>query len=112
MKVNELVNKLNLTLFSGDAGMDNEITDGYTSDLLSDVMGNADEGMVWITMQTHQNVVAVATLKEIAAVLIVNGFQPDEEMLQKSREEEVPILGTSLSAFEVSGKIYQLLQKG
>ncbi len=111
MKVNELINRLNLTLFNGEEGMNNEVTDGYTSDLLSDVMGNADEGMVWITMQTHQNVVAVATLKDIAAVIIVNGHKPEEDMLQKSREEGIPILGTALSAFEISGEIYQLLHK-
>lgn len=112
MKVNELINKLNLTLFNGNEEMNNEIKDGYTSDLLSDVMGNAEEGMVWITMQTHANVVAVASLKDIAAVLIVNGLKPDEEMLAKSRDEGIPILGTTLSAFEATGKIYHLLKNG
>ncbi|MDL2282320.1 serine kinase [Parabacteroides sp. OttesenSCG-928-G06] len=109
MKVNELVNKLNLTLFCGEGGMNNEITGGYTSDLLSDVMGNAEEGMVWITMQTHQNVIAVAALKDIAAVILVNGLQPDQEMLEKGNSEGVPILGTTLSAFELSGKTYRLI---
>lgn len=110
MKVTDLIEKLNLTLFCGVDGMENDITGGYTSDLLSDVMGNIEEGMIWITMQTHQNVVAVATLKDAAAVLIVNGYEPDEEMLAKGKDEEIPILGTKLSAFEISGKIYQLLQ--
>ncbi|SEF55328.1 MULTISPECIES: DRTGG domain-containing protein [Parabacteroides] len=109
MKVNELVKELSLTVFCGEKGLEEEITGGYTSDLLSDVMGHVDEGMIWITMQTHQNILAVATLKDISAVLIVNGASPDEETLQKGREEDVPVLGTSLSAFEVTGKIYQLL---
>lgn len=55
-------------------------------------------------MQTHQNIVAVATLKDAAAVLIVNGASPDEETLEKGKEEDVPLLGTPLSAFEVTGK--------
>ncbi|WP_455628142.1 DRTGG domain-containing protein [Parabacteroides chinchillae] len=109
MKVNELVKELSLTVFCGEKGLEEEITGGYTSDLLSDVMGHVDEGMIWITMQTHQNILAVATLKDISAVLIVNGASPDEETLQKGREEDVPVLGTSLSAFDVTGKIYQLL---
>lgn len=106
MKVCELVTKLGLRVFSGEENLEREIDGGYTSDLLSDVMGHLDEGMLWITMQTHQNVVAVATLKEASAVLIVNGAVPDEETLQKAREEGTPLLGTSLSAFEASGRIY------
>ena len=68
--------------------------------------------MLWITMQTHQNIVAVSTLKDAAAVLIVNGASPDEETLQKGKDEDIPLLGTSLSAFVISGKVYQLLQNG
>lgn len=109
MKVSDLVKELDLTLFCGQAGLDAEITGGYTSDLLSDVMGHIEEGMVWITMQTHQNILAVATLKDAAAVLIVNGATPDEETLEKGKEEVVPLIGTPLSTFEITGKIYQLL---
>ena len=95
MKVSDLVRELNLTVFCGEAGLDAEISGGYTSDLLSDVMGHIDEGMLWVTMQTHQNIVAVATLKDVAAVLIVNGASPDEETLEKytafcNRHEGVP----------------------
>ena len=100
MKVSDLVKELNLTVFCGEAGLDAEISGGYTSDLLSDVMGHIDEGMLWVTMQTHQNI-----------VLIVNGASPDEETLEKGKEEDVPLLGTPLSAFEVTGKIYSLLQQ-
>ena len=109
MKVSELVKALNLTVYCGENSLDKEITGGYTSDLLSDVMGHIEEGMVWITMQTHQNILAVATLKDAAAIIIVNDSEPEEETLEKGREEEFPVLGTSLSAFEITGKIYQLI---
>lgn len=112
MKVCDLVKTLDLSVFCGEKGLDTEITGGYTSDLLSDVMGHIEEGMLWITMQTHQNVLAVATLKDAAAVLIVNGASPDDETLRRGGEEDVPLLGTTLSAFEISGKIYQLLRNG
>lgn len=111
MKVSDLVRELNLKVFCGEKGLDTEITGGYTSDLLSDVMGHLEEGMVWITLQTHQNILAVATLKDAAAVLIVNGAEPDEETLEKGREEDVPVLGTQLPSFIVTGKIYQLMQQ-
>lgn len=109
MKVNDLVKELGFKVFCGESGLDTEIEGGYTSDLLSDVMGHLEEGMLWITMQTHQNVLAVASLKDASAVVIVNGAQPDEETLQKGRDANVPLLGTTLSAFEASGKIYHLL---
>lgn len=110
MKVSDLIKELELIVFCGEESLDTEIKGGYTSDLLSDVMGHMEEGMLWVTMQTHQNIVAVATLKDAAAVLVVNGASPDEETLQKGWEEGIPLLGTPLSAFVISGKIYQLLQ--
>lgn len=110
MKVNELIKELGLTVFCGEDNLEREIRGGYTSDLLSDVMGHLEEDQLWITMQTHQNIVAVATLKDAAAVLIVNGASPDEETLQKGEDEGIALLGTSLSAFVASGKIYQLLK--
>ncbi|MDL2266148.1 serine kinase [Parabacteroides sp. OttesenSCG-928-G07] len=109
MKVSSLRDILQLNVFTQES--DGEITGGYASDLLSDVMGRMDEGMIWVTMQTHQNIVAVASLKEASAILIVNGLVPDEETIAKSREEKVVLLGTAMPAFEVCGKIYALLNK-
>jgi predicted transcriptional regulator len=111
MKVSELVNELELTVFSGHDGLDNEISGGYVSDLLSDVMGNAEEGQVWITLQVHQNVLAIASLKELAAVLLVNNLEPLENAVKHSNAEKIPVLGTNLSTFEITGKLYQILSR-
>jgi predicted transcriptional regulator len=110
MKVNEIVEKLGLKIFSGEKGLEKEITGGYVCDLLSDVMGNADQGNIWITLQTHKNVMAIASLKDLAAVVIVKGFEPETDAIEKSNEEEIPILGTDLESFEITGKIYELLK--
>ena len=67
MTVRELATQLKLEVCCGAAGLDKEIKGGYTSDLLSDVMGNAREGNIWITLQTHKNIMAIASLKELAA---------------------------------------------
>ncbi|MFO7874831.1 MAG: serine kinase [Bacteroidales bacterium] len=111
MKVTDIVHTLGLTVFSGEAGLDHEVTGGYVSDLLSDVMGRADAGQVWITLQTHKNVMAIASLKDLAAVVLVNGNKPDENTAGQSQEEGIPILGTTMSAFEITGKIYELIQQ-
>ncbi len=109
MKVSELVEKLGLKVFSGKKGLDREITGGYVSDLLSDVMGNAKEGQVWVTLQVHQNVLAIASLKDMAAVILVNNLEPHEHTVRHSEDENIPLLGTDLSTFEIAGKLFQYL---
>lgn len=111
MKVSELVDKLGLKVFAGHGGLDHPVAGAYVSDLLSDVMGCATENQVWITLQTHQNVMAIASLKDLAAVLVVKGFDPDPETIAHSNEEEIPLLGTHLQTFEIAGKIYQALNE-
>lgn len=109
MTVKELVEKLNLTVFCGENNLDNEIKGGYASDLLSDVMGFAKEGNAWVTLQTHKNVIAIASLKELACVILVKDNKPDEDMLEQAKEEEIPVLGTAQQTFETVGRIYQLI---
>jgi predicted transcriptional regulator len=110
MKVSELVNDLGLLLYSGNGGLERPVKGGYASDLLSDVMGNAQVGQIWITLQTHKNVAAIASLKDLAAVILVKGNRPDEDTAHHSDAEGVPILGTQLTAFEIAGKIYEKLR--
>jgi len=111
MKVSDIIKKLNLKVIAGEEGLQNEVTGGYTSDLLSDVMGNADEGQVWITLQTHRNVMAVASLKEVAAVIIVKGLEAEESTISQSNDEGIPLLSSDLETFELSGQLYQILHE-
>jgi serine kinase of HPr protein (carbohydrate metabolism regulator) len=111
MKLKEIITILQLDIFGEEQGLDREITGGYVSDLLSDVMGHADKGKIWITLQTHKNVIAVASLKELAAVILIKGNEPDVDMLSQAKEEGIPVLGTQEQAFELSGKLYNLLTR-
>jgi serine kinase of HPr protein (carbohydrate metabolism regulator) len=106
MKVSDLVDKYNLKVFTAHGNLDRDIAGGYVSDLLSDVMGNAAENEVWVTLQTHQNVMAIASLKDLAAVILVKGLEPDEDTLERGREEDIPLLGTSMTTFEMAGLLY------
>lgn len=111
MKLSELVNELGLHVVNRGEGFEREVTGGYASDLLSDVMGNIDEGMIWITLQVHRNIIAVASLKEVAAVLLINGARLDPESLKQAEAEGVTVLSTPMPSFEASGRIYELLKK-
>ena len=110
MKVQELVEKLGLKVLSGANGLDREIDGCYISDLLRDVMGNAMEGNIWITLQTHKNVMAVASLKEMACIILVKNLIPNDETIEQSNEEDLPILQTSLPTFEIAGQVYNLIK--
>lgn len=110
MDIGTLAKELNLTLKSASDKTGNPVKGGYTGDLLSDVMANAKEGDVWITRQVHQNIVAVATLKELAGIILVNASEPAKDTLEKAIGENVPILVSGLPAFELTGKIYDLLK--
>lgn len=110
MKLADLINLLELQIRSGSQKLDSPVTGCYVSDLLSDVIGNASEGEVWITRQVHQNIVAVAILKNLAGVIVVMSSEPTEDTLRKAAEEGIPIMVTPLSAFETAGRLYQRLK--
>lgn len=109
MTVKEIIEKLDLQCLN-EANLDTEITGAYASDLLSDVMGNARSGNVWITMQTHKNVTAIASLRDLPAVIIVRSGMPDEDMLEHAKDEEICILVSKEATFPVCGKLYELLK--
>jgi len=111
MTVRELAEQLQLHLCCGAAGIDKEIEGGYTSDLLSDVMGYAPAGSVWITLQTHKNIIAIASLKELAAIVLVKDHRPEADAIIKSEEEGIPVFSTPAQTFEITGEIYRLLKK-
>ncbi len=111
MKLNDIVNKLPLKVNSYSNGLQQDVSGGYSSDLLSDVLANSRQGNVWITLQTNLNIVAVASVKNLAGIIIVGSKKPPEDTLKKAAEEKITIMTTSMPAFETAGRIYQLLQQ-
>jgi hypothetical protein len=112
MNVNEAAKKMEGTLMAARSAGEREILGGYASDLLSDVMGNSREGDIWITMQKHVNVVAVAQLNGLAAIVLVNGRNPEPDTIARAEEIGIPIISTPLQAFDVIGILYSLGVRG
>jgi hypothetical protein len=83
-------------------------TFGYTSDLLSCVMAGAPKQGIWVTLQAHGNIVAVAALLELTAVIISEGAMPDENTISKANDEGVTLLSSSKSSFNVIGKLWEM----
>jgi len=83
-------------------------TSVYASDLLSCVMAGAQAGGVWITLQAHLNIVAVAALLELSAVIITEGAQPDQATLERANQQSVTLLSTPLPTYSVAGRLWEL----
>jgi len=108
ISLKKIVKELNLKVMTATGSLDREISGGYASDLLSDVIAHSQKDNIWITLQVHQNIVGVAALKELAGIIIVNKREPEEETLKKAEQENIPILVTELPTFEIVGRLYKL----
>ncbi|MGE3063689.1 MAG: DRTGG domain-containing protein [bacterium] len=86
---------------------DNEVVNGYASDLLSVVMGRVKPQSVWLTVQTHKNIVAVAKMADISAIIICDGFTADDDTVEAAVRENIPILKTEKGTFEIAGMLYE-----
>ncbi len=112
MKLKDVAEKLGLEVLTCKDKLEGEVSNGYASDLLSDVIANSREKNLWITLQTHQNIVAVAKLRDLAGIILVNNRQPEELTLKKAEEEKVVLLATPHAAFEISAQLYSLIKAG
>jgi len=101
MKVAELKELLNAECLTPDVNLDAEISCGYSCDLLSWVLAHGKAGMAWCTVQTHMNVIAVSVLMEMACVILVEGVEIEDNSLKKAIDEEMPVLLTNKTAYEV-----------
>ncbi len=108
MKLREILEEILMEVRAGEANLDREVKGGYISDLLSDVMANSKEGDLWVTLQVHQNIIAVAALNDLAGIAIVNRREPEPETIEKANKEGIPILISPLLGFELAGRLYKL----
>jgi DNA-binding LacI/PurR family transcriptional regulator len=107
MKLEDLVREFGLEVKAGAGLLDRDVTGGYVSDLLSDVLAHAVDGNVWVTLHIHQNIVAVAAHKGLAGIILVQGRQPEKDTVAKAAEEGIPVMVSALPAFELVGRLYK-----
>jgi len=109
MNLQQIIDQLNLTVLTENRELSNiSPTGGYSSDLLSCVMAGARKGYLWITLQAHLNIVAVAALNEVAAIIITENAQPDAASIAKANQQGVILLSSTQSTYEINGKLWQL----
>ncbi len=111
MELTTIVETLDLDVKTTGGELSREVSGVYVSDLLSDVLAHAEEDDLWVTLQTHPNIVAVASMKDLSGIVLVNGRTPEDETLRKANDEDLPIMTTEMRAFQLAGKLYGLLVK-
>jgi hypothetical protein len=112
MKISELATALGIEMETAQGQYaDREVSTGYASDLLSDVMANAKAEGVLVTVQAHKNAVAVASLVGLAAIVVCNSRPLPADMLDSARSEGVAVFRTPETAFEVSGRLWAALRR-
>jgi hypothetical protein len=112
MTVKELIGAISLEALTDDINLEARIEAGYVSDLLSDVIANAPENSAWVTVQRHVNILGVAKLKNIVAIITPRSLAVETGVIERAKAEGVALLRSGLSAFEVTGKLYDLLKEG
>ena len=105
MNIRELIELTGATNMTPETDPEQEVTCGYTCDLLSWVMAHGAAGMAWVTVQTHMNVIAVASLMEMAAVIIPEDIEMEGPSLEKAKDEEINVLQTPLTAYEICARL-------
>ena len=108
MKLSQIAEKFDLKVRCDVNNLDIEVNNGYVSDLLSDVLANSEENDLWITLQIHPNIVAIASIKGLSGIVIINSREPEEETVKKAKEKGVAIMVSQMTAFELSGRLYAL----
>jgi hypothetical protein len=108
MDLAQIINQLNLTVLT-DVKDFSSITPsgGYTSDLLSCVMAGAPHQGVWVTLQAHSNIIAVAVLLELSAVIITEAAMPEPGVIAKANQEGITLLSSEQSSFYIVGKLWE-----
>lgn len=96
------------TQVTGGEALQAPVTGAQVCDLLSHVMARGREGQVWITIQTHPNIVAVAALARLSAIVLAHGMQPEEETVMRAEDEGIPLLLSEDSAYTLAGRLYLL----
>jgi hypothetical protein len=109
MNLQQIIDRLNLTVLTESGDFASIIpTGGYSSDLLSCVMAGAKKGHLWITLQAHLNIVAIAALNEVAAIVITENAQPDAASIAKANQQGVILLSTPKPTYEINGKLWEM----
>ena len=104
----QAVERLGLTVVASCDCLDVPVTGGLATDLLSYAMANGKRGDLWITIQSHPNIVAVAELAGLCGIVVAGGIAPEPDTVRRAEEEGICLMTSQKSTFCLAGELYQL----
>jgi hypothetical protein len=109
MNLQEIIQALNLSVLTQEKDFQSVTpSSGYTSDLLSCVMAGAKNQGLWITLQAHVNIVAVAALLDLSAIIITEDARPDQATIEKANQQGITLLSTPQPTFTIAGRLWEM----
>lgn len=109
MNLDQIIQSLDLKLLTEPKDFTAiNVKSGYCSDLLSCVMTGAEPDGLWVTLMAHGNIVAVAALLDLAAIVITEDAQPEPETIAQANEKGVTLLSSPRPTFYINGKLWEL----
>jgi hypothetical protein len=109
MTLQEIIQKLDLSVFTEPKDFAAiHPGSGYAADLLSCVMAGAQSESIWVTLQAHINIVAVAALAEVCAVIISEGAVPEPDVIEKANTQGIILLGARANTYQVVGRLWEM----
>ncbi len=79
-----------------------EITNIYIGDLLSWVMGRARADGAWITIMSNINILAVASLADVACIILAEGVTLERAIAETAKAKGVNVLTADMPAYETA----------
>ena len=109
MTLQDIIRELDLSVYTDPKDFSSvQPSGGYAADLLSCVMASARPVYIWVTLQAHINIVAVAALTEVCAIIISEGTLPEPDVIEKANSQGITLLGTTANTYQVAGKLWEM----
>lgn len=111
MTLRNLITKIHFEILTKKIQSDLSFRNVYASDLLSNALASINPDTAWITVQVHQNILGIASIKQCPLILFSEGARPEDSIISLAEEKEIFLLGSSHPTFELSGLLYCLLKE-
>ncbi len=108
MTVNAVCESLGLKVLNLADG-EREVDGVYAGDLLSWVMGHAENSNALVTIMSNINVLAVASLLDLSCVILSESAEPDPGFIDAAKEKEINVLSSGLTTYELCAKLSRIL---
>jgi hypothetical protein len=112
IKLGDIIDALDLEVIAGKNSFLKRVFTGYVGDLYLEVLSKSNYGDIWITSRIYHSIVAIAKLKGHVGIIVIDDNRPDGETIREARDKDIPLFTTSLSAFEVAGRLYGMGVRG